>query len=319
MSIELKGVSYTYMSKTPFEKTALSNINLNIENGEYIAIAGHTGSGKSTLIQLAAGLIKPTIGTVVVDDVDLSSKDKASVRAARLNVGIVFQYPETQLFEETVAKDIAFAPKNLNLDEAEIKRCVVNSMKLVGLPYEELKDVSPFDLSGGQKRRVAIAGVLAMQPKYLILDEPTAGLDPKARNELMENLNALHKKQNITIILVSHSMDDIAKFANRVVILSKGRILADGTPCEIFSNIDMLKNAGLAPPSSMQLLLTLKASGFNINTNAVTIEDAEEILTKFIKKWRNTPSFSYGDISRKNLLTLPTNSSKIASAVRLPL
>lgn len=286
MSIEIKGVSYTYMKKTPFEKIALSDINLKINEGEYLAIAGHTGSGKSTLIQLPAGLIKPTVGTVVVDDVDLNSKDKTSVRAARLKVGIVFQYPETQLFEETVEKDIAFAPKNLNLSEEEIKSRVVTSMELVGLSYDDLKDISPFKLSGGQKRRVAIAGVLAMQPKYLILDEPTAGLDPKAHRELMQNLNNLHKKQNVNIILVSHSMDDIAKFADRLVILSQGRILADGVPSEIFQNDDILQRAGLAPPSAMQYLKKLKASGLDISTNAMTIDEAEEILVKFIKNKR---------------------------------
>ena len=279
LSIELEGVSYTYMKKTPFEKTALSNINLKIESGEYIAIAGHTGSGKSTLIQLMSGLIKPTVGKVVIDDTDLSSKDKASVKAARLNVGIVFQYPETQLFEETVAQDISFAPKNLNLDEVEVKRRVVDSMKLVGLSYEHLKDTSPFSLSGGQKRRVAIAGVLAMQPKYLILDEPTAGLDPRARNELMKNISDLHK-QGVTIILVSHSMDDISRFASRIIILSQGRVLADGAPREVFTDTDTLQLAGLTPPSPMQLLLTLKASGLDISTNAVTIEEAEEILIR---------------------------------------
>lgn len=271
------------MKKTPFEKTALENVNLKVEAGEYIAIAGHTGSGKSTLIQLMAGLIKPTVGSVIIEATDLSSKNKTAVRAARLNVGIVFQYPETQLFEETVEKDIAFAPKNLNLDEVEVKRRVVDSMKLVGLSFEDLKDISPFDLSGGQKRRVAIAGVLAMQPKYLILDEPTAGLDPRARNELMKNISELHKR-GVTIILVSHSMDDIAKFAKRVIILSGGRILADGSPREIFNNIEILQRAGLAPPSSIQFLLNLNKFGLNLSTNAITIDESEEILAEFLTK-----------------------------------
>ena len=285
MSIELNGVSYTYMKKTPFENKALENVNLKVEAGEYIAIAGHTGSGKSTLIQLMAGLIKPTVGSVIIEATDLSSKNKTAVRAARLNVGIVFQYPETQLFEETVEKDIAFAPKNLNLDEVEVKRRVVDSMKLVGLSFEDLKDISPFDLSGGQKRRVAIAGVLAMQPKYLILDEPTAGLDPRARNELMKNISELHKR-GVTIILVSHSMDDIAKFAKRVIILSGGRILADGSPREIFNNIEILQRAGLAPPSSIQFLLNLNKFGLNLSTNAITIDESEEILAEFLTKKR---------------------------------
>ena len=285
MSITIKGVSYTYMKNTPFEKTALSNINLQIKEGEYVAIAGHTGSGKSTLIQLMSGLIQPTMGNVTIDDVDLSSKNKTAVRSARLKIGTVFQYPETQLFEETVEKDIAFAPKNLNLDEEEINRRVAESMNLVGLS-EKIKHTSPFNLSGGQKRKVAIAGVLAMNPKSMILDEPTAGLDPRARNELMQNISDLHKKQNVTVILVSHSMDDIAKFAKRLMILSQGRILADGIPCEIFANTDILQSAGLTPPSPMQFLLKLKAIGVDINTNAITVEKAEKILVEYIKNKR---------------------------------
>ena len=207
------------------------------------------------------------------------------MRSARLKVGIVFQYPETQLFEETVEKDIAFAPKNLNLDEEEINIRVIESMKLVGLS-EKIKDMSPFNLSGGQKRKVAIAGVLAMKPNYLILDEPTAGLDPRARNELMQNINDLHKNQRVTIIIVSHSMDDIAKFAKRLLILSQGKILADGVPYEIFANTDILQSAGLAPPLPMQILLKLKAAGVDVLTNAVTIEKAEEILAEYIKHKR---------------------------------
>ena len=269
------------MKNTPFEKTALKNINLQINESEYLAIAGHTGSGKSTLIQIIAGLIKPTIGNVIIDEVDLNSVDKQSIRAARMKVGIVFQYPETQLFEETVERDIAFGPRNLNLEEAEINKRVDESMKLVGLS-EHLKTNSPFNLSGGQKRKVAIAGVLAMRPKYLILDEPTAGLDPRSRDEIMDNIQKLHHEQNVTIILVSHSMDDIAKFADRVVILSQGEILSDSTPREIFNKDDILKAAGLLPPSATQLLMTLKSNGLNISTNAITIDEAEELIKSSI-------------------------------------
>ena len=278
MSIELKNINHTYMKNTPFEKTALKNINLRINDREYLAIAGHTGSGKSTLIQLMAGLMAPTSGNVLIDNIDLSAKDKSSVRQARLKVGIVFQYPETQLFEETVEKDIAFGPRNLNLNESEINERIEEAMKLVSLP-ETVKTISPFNLSGGQKRKVAIAGVLAMKPKYLILDEPTAGLDPRSRDEMMNNIQRLHNEQGVTIILISHSMDDIAKFAGRVVILSQGNIIADDAPDKIFCKNDILKAAGLLPPSATQLLIALKSNGLNINTNAITIDEAEQIIS----------------------------------------
>ena len=270
------------MKKTPFEKTALKNIKLKISDREFLAIAGHTGSGKSTLIQLIAGLMPPTIGNVLVDDVDLASKNKAAIRQAKLNVGIVFQYPEMQLFEETVEKDIAFGPKNLNLDEAEINRRIDESLNLVGLS-KNIKNISPFSLSGGQKRKVAIAGILAMRPKYLILDEPTAGLDPKSRDEMLNNIQKLHEEQGITIILVSHSPDDIAKVADRVVILSQGEVLADDTPRKIFSKTDILKTAGLLPPLAAQLLMALKSDGLEVSTNALKIEEAEEIIELYIK------------------------------------
>ena len=283
MSIELRNISYTYMKKTPFEKTALFDINLTINEGEFIAIAGHTGSGKSTLIQIMAGLIKSEIGEVIVDGVNLNSKDKSAVRGARLKIGIVFQYPESQLFEETVIKDIAFAPTNINLDEAEINQRVVEAMKLVGLSYDELKDVSPFNLSGGQQRRVAIAGVLAMRPKYLILDEPTAGLDPQSHKAMMQNIKILHDKHHMTIILVSHNMDDIAQFANRMIVLSQGRVIMDDTPRKIFNNSDILKAAGLAAPSVTQFLTALKANGLNITTQALTIDDCEKAIIEYLK------------------------------------
>ena len=282
MSIELKDVTYIYMSKTPFEKTALHNINLTINDGEFLAIAGHTGSGKSTLIQVIAGLIPPTTGSVFIDECDLGNKNKSEVRKARLKVGIVFQYPETQLFEETVEKEIAFGPKNLNLDEAEINERINKSMEFVGLP-ENIKTISPFKLSGGQKRKVAIAGILAMRPKYLILDEPTAGLDPRSRDEMMKNIQILHDKQNVTIILVSHSMDDIAKFAKRVIIMGQGEILSNDTTRKIFSDNELLKTAGLLPPSATQLLMTLKSNNINLNTNAITIDEAENCIKLFCK------------------------------------
>ncbi len=279
MSIELKDVKFTYMKKTPFEKTALKNINLKIEEGEFLAITGHTGSGKSTLIQLIAGLIKPTQGQILIDEIDLNSREKKS---AQSKIGIVFQYPESQLFEETVEKDISFGPKNLNLTKEEILKRVDESMELVGLS-KDCKKKSPFEMSGGQKRKAAIAGVLAMRPKYLILDEPIAGLDPKSRDEIMNNIKKLHDEKNVTIILISHSMDDVAKFASRVLIMNGGEILTEGKPREIFSKEDILKAAGLSMPSAKKFLMTLKASGLNISTDAITIDEAEEILNQFGK------------------------------------
>ena len=283
MLIEIKNLTHIYAIKTPFEKNALSEINLNINEGDYIAIAGHTGSGKSTLIQIIAGLIKPTAGHVFIDNIDLNSKNKSAKLNVRRRIGIVFQYPEMQLFEETVEKDIAFGPKNLNLNEDEIDRRVNESMKLVGLS-ETLKKISPFNLSGGQKRRVAIAGVLAMQPKYLILDEPTAGLDPRARDELMNKINNLYNKENLTIILISHNMDDIARFANRIVILNQGKVLADDTPRKIFNETDILQKAGLIAPSTIQLLSTIRSRGLNIDMDAITVDECENKICNFVER-----------------------------------
>ena len=270
------------MKKTPFEKTALFNVNIKISENEYTAIAGHTGSGKSTLIQIMSGLIKPTLGNVCIDEIELCSGDKKSVHNARLKVGIVFQYPETQLFEETVEKDISFGPKNLGLDEMEIQNRVKNSMKTVGLPYDELKDMSPLKLSGGQQRLVAIAGVLAMSPKYLILDEPTAGLDPHARKELMQKIKSLHDNQHLTPVLITHNMDDITKYAQRMVVLSQGKILIDDVPRKVFNAVDILKNAGLALPSAARLLRELRSKGLNISSNAIDVDECEKIIKEFI-------------------------------------
>ena len=270
------------MKKTPFEKTALFNVSIKIFENEYTAIAGHTGSGKSTLIQIMSGLIKPTSGSVSIDEVGLYSDDKKSVHNARLKVGIVFQYPETQLFEETVEKDISFGPKNLGLDEVEIQNRVRHSMEIVDLPYGELKDVSPLKLSGGQQRRVAIAGVLAMNPKYLILDEPTAGLDPHAREELMQKIKSLHDKKNVTPVLITHNMDDIAKYAQRMIVLSQGKILIDDVPRKVFNSVDVLNIAGLALPSATQLLRELNSKGLNIGNNAINVDECEKFIKEFI-------------------------------------
>ena len=270
--ISVKNVSYTYMTGTPFEKTALKNISFDVAEGEVLAIAGHTGSGKSTLIQIVAGLIELTSGTVEIDGLSVADK-----KIRRL-VGIVFQYPEHQLFEETVESDIAFGPKNFGLSEAEISARVDEAMRQVGLDAG-LKKSSPFELSGGQRRRVAIAGILALKPKYLILDEPTAGLDPLAKKNLLNEIFGDVKKSGVTIILVSHNMEDIANFANRVVVLAHGKILFVGTPRELFVREEILQTAGLEPPPISKLLRTL-----NIDGRALTLDEAEKIILSTRKK-----------------------------------
>ncbi len=272
--IDVKNLTYTYMKKTPFEKTALNEISFRVNEGDFLAIAGHTGSGKSTLIQIISGLIEFKNGTVEIDGEPVAKKN------ARRKIGIVFQYPEHQLFEETVEKDIAFGPANFGLSDEEISARVEYAMKLVGLS-PELKNVSPFELSGGQKRRVAIAGILALKPKYLILDEPTAGLDPGAKKNLTEEIRKLHKS-GVTIIFVSHSPEDIVKLANRVLVLTHGKILFDGEPQELFSRPELLETSGLLPPPVTQIMFRLKKSGFDVDTKIFTIDDAEkEIVKKF--------------------------------------
>ena len=272
--IEIKNLSYTYMKNTPFEKNALKNISFGVQEGNFFAIAGHTGSGKSTLIQIIAGLIDFKIGTVEVDGEPIKNK------SARRKIGIVFQYPEDQLFEETVEKDIAFGPRNFGLSEDEIKKRVDEAMKLVGLDFS-LKKLSPFELSGGQRRRAAIAGILALKPKYLILDEPTAGLDPRARKKFLAEIQRLHKS-GVTIILVTHSMEDIATLAERVLVLTDGEILFEGTPRKLFTKAEILTRAGLELPSATRLIQKISRAGFNVNTEILTIDELEkEIWRKF--------------------------------------
>lgn len=268
--IEVKNISYTYMKKTPFEKTALSEISFCVNEGDFLAIAGHTGSGKSTLIQIIAGLIDLEIGSVEIDGESIKNK------SARRKIGIVFQYPEYQLFEETVEKDIAFGPRNFGLSEEEIARRVDEAMKFVDLDAQ-LKNSSPFELSGGQKRRVAIAGILALKPKYLILDEPTAGLDPKAKKNLLAEIKKLHRA-GVTIIFVSHAMEDIAALANRVIVLAQGKILFEGTPRKLFGQAEILETAGLLPPPVTQLMLKLRRAGFPVSTEIITLDEAEQEL-----------------------------------------
>lgn len=276
MSIKLENVRHIYMPKTPYERVALDNVTLEIAEGSFTAIAGHTGSGKSTLLQHLNGLIAPTSGKVLVDGVDINSKakaDKKIVLTARHLVGMVFQYPEQQLFEETVAKDIAFGPIKQGLTADEVTARVKESMELVGLDYEKFKDKSPFSLSGGQMRRVAIAGVLALQPKYLVLDEPSAGLDPVGRERLIAAIERLHKQQKMTIILVSHSMEDIARLASSVIIMAHGKMLMQDKPLKVFKNKELLAKAGLSAPHIMSLMEKLNSAGLKVNTEVLTVKD----------------------------------------------
>lgn len=273
--IEVKNLTYTYMKDTPFEKTALKNISFGVEEGNFFAIAGHTGSGKSTLIQIIAGLIEFKIGAVEVDGESVKNK------SARRKIGIAFQYPEHQLFEETVEKDIAFGPKNFGLNDAEVAKRVDESMKLVGLDLS-LKNLSPFELSGGQMRRVAIAGILALKPKYLILDEPTAGLDPKTRKNFLAEIQKLHKA-GVTIILVTHSMEDIANLAEKVLVLTDGEILFEGTPRKLFTNNEILERAGLELPAATRLIQKFSRAGFKVNTEILTTDEAEKEIWRAIQ------------------------------------
>ena len=286
MPIELKNVTYTYMQGTPLEKTALRNINCVFNDGEFIAIAGHTGSGKSTLVQHLNGLIEPTEGSVLVDGVDLRGKKK-DVWQTKMRVGMVFQYPEHQLFEETVAADVAFGPRNLCLPEAEVEKRVQAAMEFVGLAYEKYKDRSPFQLSGGQMRRAAIAGIIAMQPKYLVLDEPTAGLDPAGKEEILQKIAQLHRKKKTTIILVSHNMEDIAAYADRVIFLHQGSIVLDDSPQRAFLAQDKLQEAQLMPPELYSLVKELKAGGMSLPEDCYTTDKlVKAILTSCQKGGR---------------------------------
>jgi energy-coupling factor transport system ATP-binding protein len=271
------------MPKSPFEKVALDNVSLDIKDGEFIALIGHTGSGKSTLIQHFNGLLEATSGKIIVDGVDITEK-KVKLTNIRKTVGLVFQYPEYQIFEETIAKDIEFGPRNLGLSDAEIHNRVVKSMEMVGLDYETYKDKSPFDLSGGQKRRVAIAGVVAMQPTTLILDEPTAGLDPKGRDDILDQISKLHKDYNMTVIIVSHSMEDVAKIAERIIVMNDGKIALQGTPAEVFKEVDMLEDIGLGVPQVTYLVRALRKKGFDLSDNIFTMEDAKKELLSILKE-----------------------------------
>jgi len=283
MSIKITNLTHIYAPNTPFESTAIDDVSLEIQDGEFIALIGHTGSGKSTLIQHLNGLLKANKGQILINDFDITAQG-VSLVDIRKKVGLVFQYPEYQLFEETIEKDIAFGPRNLGLSEEEINKAVKHSMSLVGLDYEKSKDKSPFDLSGGQKRRIAIAGVLAMKPEILILDEPTAGLDPKGRDDILSNIKDIHEKENNTIILVSHSMDDVAKLADRLLVMNHGHVEFFDTPTEVFKNEARLKEIGLDVPQVLQLANQLREKGFEISEDILTIDDIKNEIVKNLKR-----------------------------------
>ena len=289
MSIKTENLTHIYMPKSPFEKVALDNVSVEINDGDFVALIGHTGSGKSTLIQHFNGLLEATSGKIIVDGIDITDKN-VKLTDIRKKVGLVFQYPEYQIFEETIAKDIAFGPTNLGLSDEEIEKRVKKSMEMVGLDYETYKDRSPFDLSGGQKRRVAIAGVIAMQPNTLILDEPTAGLDPKGRDDILGQIKKLHKEYNMTVIIVSHSMEDVANIAEKVIVMNHGKVALQGTPAEVFREIDTLESIGLAVPQVTYLVRELRAKGFDISDSIFTIEEAKKAILSVL-----APNTARGD------------------------
>ena len=275
--LQVKNLHHVYSAGTPFEHVALEDVSFSVERGEFIGIIGHTGSGKSTLMQHLNGLLKPTAGSVALDGKDIWS-DKALTRQSRFRVGLVFQYPEYQLFEETVYKDIAFGPKNMGLDADEIDRRVREAASIVGITEQQL-GISPFDLSGGQKRRVAIAGVIAMEPEILILDEPTAGLDPEGREDILKNIDIYRKTKNATIMMVSHSMTDVARLTDRLLVMNGAKLVMDGTPNEIFAHSDELLEMGLDIPEITRVFIQLRSLGLDV-PQVYTVEQAVSVLTR---------------------------------------
>lgn len=281
MPVEVKNLTHTYMKNTVFEHKALNDVNLTIEDGEFVGLIGHTGSGKSTLIQHLNGLLKPSSGNIVIDGVDITSKGVA-MKKIRQTVGLVFQYPEHQLFEETIYKDVAFGPQNLGLSQQEIDIRVREALSMVGMDFDKVKDISPFELSGGQKRRVAIAGVLAMKPKVLILDEPTAGLDPHGRDEILGEIKKLHQMQNMTVVLVSHSMEDIANLVDRIIVMSKGKVVLTDTARNVFKQADLLQSIGLGVPQVTQLSNELAKKGIAMDS-CISVDEAFDVLIKYLR------------------------------------
>lgn len=282
MPIKVENLNYIYGEKTAYEKQALKDVSFSINDGEYVGIIGHTGSGKSTLIQHLNGLIKATSGKVIIGGQNIY-EDHYDFRALRFRVGVVFQYPEHQLFEETVLKDVCFGPKNQGFSKAEAIEKAEKALALTGVLPDQY-EASPFELSGGQKRRVAIAGVLAMEPEVLVLDEPTAGLDPQGRDEILEQIAHLQKEKKLTVILVSHSMEDIAKYADRIIVMNKGEVLYNDTPSRVFAHYRELEKVGLAAPQVTYIMAGLKEKGLPLKTDVTTIEEAKEEILKALEK-----------------------------------
>lgn len=280
--LELKNLSYVYGTGTPFEKTAVNNLSLSIEKGEFIGIMGHTGSGKSTLVQMLNGLMKPTSGQVILDGEDIWANPK-DIRKIRFKVGMVFQYPEYQLFEETVAKDIAFGPTNMGKSGAELEKAVNDAARFTGLK-DELLEKSPFDLSGGEKRRAAIAGVIAMNPEVLVLDEPTAGLDPMGRDVLLSQIVQYHKERKNTVILVSHSMEDIARVADKIIVMNKSNLVMFDKTKEVFSKGRELEKIGLRVPQITKIMLELREKGFDVPEGILTVDEAMDCISSLLDK-----------------------------------
>lgn len=277
MAIEVKNLTHVYSEGLPHESIAIEDVSFRIDDGEFVGIIGHTGSGKSTLLQHLNGILKPRSGSIIIDGVDITD-GKTKMIEVRKKVGLVFQYPEYQLFEETVAKDVAFGPSNLGLDQAEIDDRVRKSIEMVGLDYDEVKNISPFELSGGQKRRAAMAGVIAMRPDVLVLDEPTAGLNPKAHADILSMVEEIHRAENNIIIMVSHNMNDIARMSDRILVMERGRLAMNGTPAEVFGREAELKAMGLALPESMEIVSRLRRAGMDIKGECLTIEQAADAI-----------------------------------------
>ncbi len=287
MSIQVRNISHIYSEGLPHESVALHDISFDINDGEFVGIIGHTGSGKSTLLQHLNGLLKPKSGQIIVGGVNITA-GKVSMIEVRRRTGLVFQYPEYQLFEETIAKDVAFGPTNLGLSAEEIDGRVEEALTLVGLSYEEFKDKSPFDLSGGEKRKVAIAGVIAMKPEVLILDEPTAGLDPKAHRDILNMIENIHDHEKNITILVTHKMDDVARLADKVLVMEEGKLVLNGTPEEIFSQKEKLQSMGLSIPEATELIGDLADKGLTLPKNVLTMDQAEDAIVAALKD-RNHP------------------------------
>lgn len=282
MSITVENLTYTYSKGLPNETRALENVSFQLEPGEFAAVIGHTGSGKSTLMQQLNGLLRPDSGKITVGEVCITDPS-TKMTEVRRKVGLVFQYPEYQLFEETVARDVAFGPKQVGMTGEKLDRVVEESIRLTGLDYEEVKERSPFELSGGQKRRVAIAGVLAMKPEILILDEPTAGLDPSAHRDVLELIRRIHRKERMTILLVSHNMGDVAELADRVLVMNRGKLVMNGTPAEVFSRGEPLWEMGLGLPPATEFMERLKDRMPGIDTAQLSIEDAAKEICRYLK------------------------------------